>query len=105
MADPTVTSQSDKTSEQYLRLTGEYDLAREREVAALFDLLDGDRPITIDLSEVTYMDSSCFRQLARLRTRAVKHQITLDGVRRNVARVMELLGFQRVFEIKTIAHP
>jgi hypothetical protein len=47
-----------------LRLAGEYDLTRKNEIVELFATLDGDSSVQIDLSDVTYIDSTILRELA-----------------------------------------
>src|SRR5579871_3091529 len=50
-----------------VELSGEYDLARKQEVAALFAAVNGKASITIDMREVTYVDSTFLNELVRMR--------------------------------------
>lgn len=79
-------------------LEGEYDLTRKLELAALFSKLDTGGPLVIDLSAVTYLDSTVLRELAELRLRC-PHSITLVGPSKNIRRILELAQFDRLFPI------
>ena len=96
-------SQVENLRTQVLRLDGEYDLTREDELIALFERLDGDRPITIDLTQVTYIDSTVFKELAKLRLRVPDCSITIAGANHQIERVLKLLGFDRVFRVSASA--
>jgi anti-anti-sigma factor len=85
------------TGTGYVQLIGEYDLSRQPEVAQCFAALPGGRPITIDMRQVTYVDSTFLGELAALRFRLQEIPVTLLGVRPNVARVLEIVKFDRFF--------
>ncbi|MBV8067782.1 MAG: STAS domain-containing protein [Candidatus Eremiobacteraeota bacterium] len=85
---------------QRLVLDGEYDLARKDEVAKLFDSLDGDGPVIIDLAKVTYMDSTVLHELAALRLKSDGRSITLVGVNPHLRRVLDVVNFDRIFDIE-----
>ena len=61
---------------------GEYDLAHEVLLRAEFDTLSGVRNLILDMSAVTYLDSTCINQLLRLHNmRAAKGYPPLTIVR------------------------
>lgn len=80
-------------------LKGEYDLARLSEIAALFDSLDDDGSVLIDLAEVTYLDSTVLKELARLRLRDENRVISLAGANSNIRRLLKIVGFEEIFDI------
>jgi anti-anti-sigma factor len=81
-----------------LELDGEYDLNRKQELASLFEALDADAPIEIDLSRVTYLDSTVLHELAALRLRCHR-EITLVGANANLRRVFHVTNFDELFHI------
>jgi len=50
---------------QTIRLAGELDLSRKREIRDAFALSNGARAILMDLSEVVYADSTALTELLR----------------------------------------
>jgi anti-anti-sigma factor len=84
--------------ESMIRLNGEYDLARKAEVAAQFAALDS-RPVCIDFSEVTYIDSTILRELAELRLRDEQRPITFVGVNSHVRHIFDVVKFDELFDI------
>jgi anti-anti-sigma factor len=82
-----------------LRLTGEYDLTRKNEIAELFATVDGESSVQIDLSEVTYIDSTILRELAMLRQRQNGHPIKLVGASSQIERVLRIVDFDKLFDI------
>ena len=87
------------TSPHRIALDGEYDLARKDEIEGLFDSVDGDGAVVIDCSNVTYLDSTFLKELAKLRRRSSDRPISLTGVNDNIRRVLEIVGFARLFDI------
>lgn len=73
-----------------IELIGEYDLSQKAEVAALFGALAPDGPATINMTEVSYVDSSFLHELLKLRKR-LGHPITLLG-RRNAVSISSPMG-------------
>jgi anti-anti-sigma factor len=82
-----------------LRLTGEYDLTHKDEIAELFATVDGNSSVLIDLSEVTYIDSTILRELAILRKRQNGHSIELVGASSQNERVLRIVDFDKLFDI------
>lgn len=81
-----------------LSLEGEYDLARRDEIARLFDLLDGDGAV-IDLTNVTYLDSTILNELARLRRHGADRSVLLTGANAHIRRLFKVVRFDEVFDI------
>jgi anti-anti-sigma regulatory factor len=80
-------------------LEGEYDLTQKAAVALLFGELQADGPAIIDLTKVTYVDSSFLNELAVLRARLKEHAITLVGATGSVMRVLKLVEFDKLFHL------
>jgi anti-anti-sigma factor len=84
------------SGERRYRLRGELDLATtatlERELAGVVDT-PGD--VTLDLSALTFLDSSGIRSLLVLCGRLSEGRIVLDRPTPPVLRVLELLGVER----------
>lgn len=78
-------------------LDGEYDLSRKEEVASLFARLVPDSPAVVDMSSVTYIDSTFLHQLALLHFRFKDFPVTLVNVRPNVKRILGIVKFDRLF--------
>src|SRR4051812_27350962 len=74
-------------------LSGELDLASE-------DYLDGflteamadGGPVTVDMSAVTFMDSTAIEVFARVLSAAPSGCLILHGVKRSILRTMEIMG-------------
>lgn len=79
-------------------LEGEYDLTRKAEIATLFQTLDGDDDLILDLTNVTYLDSTILEELAALRRRNAQRSITLAGASDHIRRVFEIVGFDQLFK-------
>ncbi|HTW83563.1 MAG TPA: STAS domain-containing protein [Candidatus Sulfotelmatobacter sp.] len=61
---------SPQSSLTVLKLTGELDIAQREAVQAALQLDAGGGPVLIDLSEVSYADSTVISQLLRFRNEA-----------------------------------
>jgi anti-anti-sigma factor len=83
-----------------IELAGEYDIARKHEVAAAFASIANGTPVTIDMSRVTYVDSTFLSELAAMRMRAKELQVTLVGVKPNIARILQIVRLDRFFTFK-----
>lgn len=84
-------------------LTGEIDL--ERSPAARKTLLEAvkrGKPVSVDLSGVSYMDSSGIASLieAYQKAQAAKLEFTLERVGASVAKVLSLARLDKVFTIR-----
>jgi anti-anti-sigma factor len=86
-------------AELRIELEGEYDLSRKAELAALFASIGGDDPLIIDMAKVSYLDSTVLHELLQLRSSHRERQITLAGVNSNVRRILDIVDFERLFQI------
>lgn len=82
-----------------IELHGEYDLSRQEELAALLASLTGEQSIVLDMTHVTYVDSSFLNELGTLRSRFPESKITLQGVSPQLRRVLSLMRFETLFDI------
>jgi anti-anti-sigma factor len=76
-------------------LSGELDLYRAPAVRASLEGIDG--PVVIDLSGVSYIDSSLLNELARLRRRV--GEVALVVTSPQVRRIIDIVGFDRAFRV------
>jgi len=83
--------------DDYIELSGEYDLARKPELALCFTSVRTNRPVKIDMGGVTYVDSTFLGELTALRLRLGERPVTLIGVRPNVARILSIAKLDRFF--------
>lgn len=83
-----------------LRLTGEIDVAADAAVRARVDAAAAGT-LVIDLSAVTFMDSSGLRELLRARKECDRRggRLVLAGVPPTLARLFDLTGTAAMFEI------
>jgi HptB-dependent secretion and biofilm anti anti-sigma factor len=88
------------STELRVELEGEYDISRRDELASLFSSLEGDGPIVVDMTKVSYIDSTILHELSMLRARDRGREITLLGSSANVRRILKVASFDRIFEIK-----
>lgn len=82
-----------------VRLTGEYDIARREELATLFQSVNGADPLLIDMTDVSYVDSTFLNELATLRLSDAARSITIAGVSEHVARLLKTVSFDQLFLI------
>ena len=82
-----------------IELHGEYDLSRKEELAAFLASITGKKPVVLDMTRVTYVDSSFLNELGTLRSRLQDSKITLQGVNPQLRRVLSLMRFDAIFEI------
>ena len=76
-----------------LYLAGEFDLACERDFDAALAMLGADHgSVTLDLSELTFMNSSALHSIAKL---ARHRRVTLRRPRSIVLRLLAVTGFDR----------
>ncbi len=84
------------SSTRLIKLDGEYDLRRKDEIADVFGSIDGESSVAIDMTTVTYIDSTFLRELSILRRRDGA-KITLVGANEHVRRVLRLISFDAFF--------
>jgi anti-anti-sigma factor len=82
-----------------IRLEGEYDLTRKDEVAAIFASIDDVGPIVIDMTNVTYIDSTILLALAKLKSRYDGRTIRIVGLSSHIRRVFAIVKFDELFEL------
>ncbi len=80
-----------------IALAGEYDIARKQELATTLAGVTNGKPVSIDMHDVTYVDSTFLSELAAMRLRLNERPVTLIGVQGNVARIMRLAKLDRFF--------
>lgn len=99
--DTTVTLAEGKAT---LKLKGRFDFNAHREFRDGLDRLvatEGANGLVVDLSEVSYLDSSALGMLLLLRDRAkqANKPVALTGVKGNVQQVLEIANFGKMFTI------
>ena len=82
-----------------LLLFGEIDISRQAEISRLFACLDESSDIVIKMDQVSFIDSSFVNELAQLRRRLPHQPIRLVGVRSQVARILRIVGFYKIFDV------
>ena len=82
-----------------LQLAGEYDLADKETLGALFGALAPDGAVVIDMTKVTYIDSTFLHQIDALRLRLKQHRVTLFGVNKHTRHLLHILNFDHLFHI------
>ena len=83
-----------------ITLSGEYDLARKQELGSIFASITNGDPVTLDMSRVTYVDSTFLNELASMRMRYQERPVTLVGVQANVARILRIAKLDRFFTFR-----
>jgi anti-sigma B factor antagonist len=95
-----VASTSEQSGRTVVALKGEIDMEEAPTVRrTLLDSLKQKRDILVDLSEVTYIDSSGIASLIEglLAARKQKNNLALVSVSRGTRRVLELARLDKVF--------
>jgi anti-anti-sigma factor len=90
-----------------LRWTGEIDVTQVPELRDEILGLPADRSVHLDLSAVSYLDSSGLGMLVLLRKRLARRGagVTLFDVQPNVCRVLEITGLNRAFHFASASEP
>lgn len=86
----------------HLMLSGEYDIARREELTTLFRAVQGG-PVTMDMTQVSYIDSTFLAELAAMRFRLNGTSVTLVGVQPNIARVLKIAKLDHFFTFQSPA--
>jgi anti-anti-sigma factor len=90
-----------------LRLSGEIDMASAPalEEALLVALADG-RPVTVDMHDVTFIDSSGLKVIVSTAAESTSREpLTLKDPSPAVRRVLELFGMEQLPTIRVIDEP
>jgi len=87
-----------------IKLNGRFDFNTHREFRAAYEPLvtDGDvHMVTVDFSDVDYLDSSALGMLLMLRDKlnGVGKEVALTGVKGNVKQVLDIANFGKLFSI------
>jgi anti-anti-sigma factor len=92
---------SDHSSIAVIRLTGELDIGRREEIHAAFQLDRSASRVLVDLSDVTYADSTTLSELLRLRADAQAQEARIAIVigSKRFARVIQYAGLGSAFAI------
>jgi anti-anti-sigma factor len=80
-------------------LHGEYDLSRKAELASILSRLSFNEPILIDMTDVSFVDSTFLHELAILQSRCLGGAPVLVGVQPNVRRILRITGLDRHFTL------
>lgn len=100
-SDDFVVRRVDRGSEVLLELVGELDVAGIDRLDEAARDLPAHGHVTIDLSELTFMDSSGIKALMNLdlRSRAESWTLTLQAPQPHVLNVLKMCGFEHRFVI------
>ncbi|MGB8909185.1 MAG: STAS domain-containing protein [Candidatus Cybelea sp.] len=82
---------------RYIALSGEYDLARKEELSSALAAITSGTPVTIDMRQVTYIDSTFLTEVTAMRLRRQERPVILLGVAPNIARILMLAKLDRFF--------
>jgi anti-sigma B factor antagonist len=88
-----------QTSVRRIELDGEYDISRRDEVSSAFEAMRGDAPAVVDMTKVSFVDSSFLHALTALHFRFEEWGVTLVGVRPQIRRVLKMMDYERLFHI------
>jgi anti-anti-sigma factor len=69
------------------------------ELEELFASCDGNGPLAIDMSRVTFIDSSVLNLLMRLRRQNPSQSIALTGVSKQIRRTLQIASVDGLFEV------
>jgi anti-sigma B factor antagonist len=87
-----------------LSLSGEIDMVTAPELhSALWAAMEADRPVTLDMKEVSFIDSSGFRAILTCALRGASNgsvAVVIQNPSPAVARVIEILGIDCVPQIR-----
>jgi anti-anti-sigma factor len=99
----TTSSQGDGPAVTHLCWSGEIDISRVPELRDEIMALPTDRPVVLDLSRVSYLDSSGLGMLVLLRKRLARCgvAVTLVDVQPHVRRIFDVTGLDRAFHLES----
>lgn len=92
---------AEDTDRQVVRLAGEIDLANSPELAELLEPLAAKGPVTVDLRDVRFMDSSGLHALLNFAARSLNGNgpLTIANPSRTLLRVMDIMGIAQLPQI------
>lgn len=84
-----------------VQLSGELEISRKREIRDAFTFAENARAVLVDLSEVTYADSTALTELLRFCVTAQRDHIPLAVViqTRQFSRLVQYAGLAGAFQI------
>ena len=91
-----------RTQTRRIELVGQYDLSQKPELAILLEALAPGAPATIDMTKVTYIDSSVLNELVKLRKRLTPHKVTVVVRSDDIGCVLRLVRLDLLFEIQAL---
>jgi anti-sigma B factor antagonist len=85
-----------------LALAGEFDLAQTPRLRDAFQRVVGQSTVVLDMSRVTYMDSTTLGALTQLRTRLADDggALILVGVSGVSKRLFDITGLVKIFDLR-----
>ena len=84
-----------------LSLRGEFDLAETHNFEAAAEaLLDGQREIVLDLTELTFLDSSGIRAIVDLSKRVEPRPVVIRNADGSVAKVLDIVNIEQPGHIR-----
>ena len=85
-----------------VRLSGEYDISRQSELEAALGTAIPAPSVVLDMSDVSYMDSTALTCLIALHKRIIEKGsgvLRLEGVRPNIRRILSVTKLDEIFEL------
>ncbi len=97
----TVTLEHVKPSACLIKLDGEMDISAFKKIDSFISnsILEKERAIVIDMSELSFMDSSGIKLIAKLRDLMGEDNVALCSINENVERILEIAKFKDMVHI------
>lgn len=92
---------NDQAAIETIRLSGELEISRKHEIRGAFNASPGAKAVLVDLSEVTYADSTALTELLRFCVTAQHEELPIVVVirTRQFARLVQYAGLGNAFKI------
>jgi anti-sigma B factor antagonist len=92
---------SDRSTFEVIKLAGELDVARKEELHTALVIGASARAILLDMSEVTYADSTALTEMLRFSTQADRERVPVAIVATSpqLDRIIRYAGLNEVFKI------
>ena len=93
---------SDKDGRTTIRINGDFVFALNREFRDVYQSLPPGRPVTVDLSGASYIDSAGLGMLVRLREHqgGERRSVILHGANPTIRNILEVANFGQLFVIE-----
>ena len=90
-----------KPSTCLIKLVGEMDTSAYREIGSFIseNILERECAVVIDMSELSFMDSSGIKLIANLRELVGEDNVALCSINRNIERILEISRFKDLVKI------